>query len=99
MWTGSYLNGIHCIIKSKLKNQGGTVISDFSLNAETKFTEGKVLSNNYINDIVRDHNGNLWILLFRDNILTKFNPTTRSLIQFDIYNLTKGYPTNIAIDK
>ena len=48
---------------------------------------------------MRDHNGNLWILLFRDNILTKFNPTTRSLIQFDIYNLTKGYPTNIAIDK
>jgi len=99
LWTGSYLNGIHCIIKSKLKNQGGTVISDFSLNAETKFTEGKVLSNNYINDIVRDHNGNLWILLFRDNILTKFNPTTRSLVRFDIYNLTKGYPTNIAIDK
>ena len=48
---------------------------------------------------MRDHNGNLWILLFRDNILTKFNPTTRSLVRFDIYNLTKGYPTNIAIDK
>ena len=98
-WIGSFLNGLHFINKSKLKDKGGGVISDFSLNAETEFPNGRILSNNLVNNIIKDHRGNLWILLFRDNVLTKFNPATKAIQRFDIFDLTQGYPTNMSIDK
>lgn len=97
--TGSFLNGLHFINKSKLDGKGGTVVSDFSLNAEMKLSGDKALANNFVNDIVRDFRGNLWILLFRDDTLTKFNPKTKSLHRFNIFDLTNGYPTNISIDR
>lgn len=97
--TGSFLNGLHFINKFRLDDKGGTIVSDFSLNAETEFSGDKALANNFVNDIVRDSKGNLWILLFRDNMLTKFNLRTKSLHRFNIYDLTKGYPTNISIDR
>lgn len=99
VWAGSYLNGLHCIKKSKLKDKGGTIISDISLNAESELPYGKVLANNLVNDIVKDSKGNLWILLFRDDTLTKFNPVTKSIQRFNIHELTKSYPTHISIDK
>lgn len=98
-WTGSFLNGLHSISKSKLKDKGGIIISDYSLNAETEFPDGKALSNNLVNNIIKDGRGNIWILLFRDNMLTKFNPDTKTLQRFDIFNLTGGYPTNMSIDR
>lgn len=99
-WTGSFLNGLHSISKSKLNDKGGIIISDYSLNAETEFPDGKALSNNLVNNIIKDSIGNIWILLFRDNVLTKFNPDTKVFKRFDIFNLTEGgYPTNISIDR
>ena len=69
------------------------------MNAETEFPDGKALSNNLVNNIIKDGRGNIWILLFRDNMLTKFNPDTKTLQRFDIFNLTGGYPTNMSIDR
>ena len=97
--TGSFLNGLHFTNKSKFADKGGIIVSDFSLNAETEFLGNKALANNFVNDIVRDCKGNLWILLFRDNLLTKYNPGTKSLQRFNIYDITKGYPTNISVDR
>ena len=56
------------------------------------------LSNNLVNDVVKDQGGNIWILLFRDNTLTKFSPTSNKVIKYDIFDLTGGYPTNISSD-
>ena len=52
-WTGSFLNGLHSISKSKLNDKGGIIISDYSLNAETEFPDGKALSNNLVNNIIK----------------------------------------------
>lgn len=98
-WTGSFLNGLHCINKSKLKGKGGTIVADFSLNAETEIAGGKALSNNFVNNILKDRKGNLWILLFRSNILTKYNLVTKSLHRFDIAEMTGGCPAKIIVDK
>lgn len=98
-WTGGFLNGLHLVNKSKLDGDGGTVVSDFSLNAETKFSDGSALSNNLVNEIVIDKKGRIWILLFRDNILTQFDPATKSFVRFNIYELTDSYPTNLSIDR
>ena len=99
-WTGGFLNGFHYVKKSDFDKCGesGVIISDFALNTDTDFPDGTILANNLASNIIKDRSGNLWFLLFRDNMLTKFNPRTESAQQFDIYDLTEGYPTNISLD-
>lgn len=94
-WIGSFLNGIHYVDKRKFDSSNRTIVSDISINAENK-TLG--LANNLVNDIVKDRDGNIWILLFRDNTLTKFSPTSNEFNKYNIFDLTGGYPTNLSVD-
>lgn len=48
--------------------------------------------------MIIDSNGNIWILLFRDNVLTQFFPSKGQFKKYDIYQLTGGYPTHICRD-
>lgn len=97
-WIGSFLNGIHYVNKDKLKIDGGTVVSDMSINAEAQNSHNILLANNLVNDIIKDVKGNLWILLFRDNALVKYTPAKKQFLKYDIFELTGGYPTNICAD-
>lgn len=98
-WVGSFLGGLHYISKNKFNNTGGTVMSDRCINADTPSEfNGSPLGNDLVNDIVKDRKGNLWILLFRDNTLTKYDSKTGKVRKFDIYELTGSYPTNICMD-
>lgn len=97
-WIGSFLNGLHLVKKSKFMDDGGIIISEKSLNTETILPGNFRMKNDLINDMVEDRSGNLWILLFRDNALVRYSPSDNSISQFDIYELTKGYPTNISCD-
>ena len=99
VWVGSFLGGIHLIGKSKLNGVGGTVVSDFSLNAESKLPGGNTVPNNFVNDMLRDKKGNLWVLLFQSNSLFRFNLPGKSLKRFDIYALAKEAPTHICMDR
>ena len=94
-WIGSFLNGLHYVDKRKFNSQDNNFFSDLSINAENKSLE---LSSNLVNDIVKDHEGNIWILLFRDNTLTRFSPSSNEIIKYDIFDLTGGYPANISAD-
>lgn len=95
-WIGSFLNGIHYVDKSKFDSGDGIIVSDMSINTGTSPLS---LTNDLINDIVKDIEGNIWILLFRDNVLTRFNPVSHHTETYDIFELTGGYPTNIATDR
>ncbi len=97
-WIGSFLNGLHCVAKDKFGKNGGTIVSDMAINADTQTALGLSLANNLVNDVIKDYKGNLWILLFRDNSLTKYVSATRQMLQYDIFELTGGYPTNICTD-
>lgn len=97
-WSGSFLNGLHYVERSKFNKDGGTVIADFSLNTDTELPDGNRLTNNLVNDVIKDTEGNLWILLFRDNLLTKFDISDKSLEKYNIYEIAQGYPTHIAMD-
>lgn len=97
-WVGSFLNGLHYVHKKKFKNGGGFIVSDMAFNAEAQNSEGLALANNLVNNIIKDRNGNLWILLFRDNALVKYIPTSKQMLKYDIFELTGGYPTNIDMD-
>jgi len=99
-WIGGFLGGLHRVGKEKFGTAGGTIISDFTLNAETKqkSPKGLWLENNLVNDIVRDNNGNIWILLFRDDILACYNPEKGTITRHNIHEITGNYPSNIALD-
>lgn len=99
-WIGSFLSGLHRVPKFKFNSNGGTIVSDYSLNTDSKSSNGDSLSlaNDLINDMIIDPQGNIWILLFRDNILSKYTPEKDKLEKFDIFQLTGNYPTHICSD-
>lgn len=99
-WIGSFLSGMHRVQKSKFNANGGTIVADYSLNSDSKSSNGNRLSitNDLVNNIISDKDGNLWILLFRDNVLTKYYPSINKLERYDIFKLTGGYPTHLCRD-
>lgn len=97
-WVGSFLNGIHYVNKSKFNTENKTIIADLSINSDTEIAKKLGLTNDLINDMLIDRDGNIWILLFRDNVITKYNPSSKELKKYDIFSLTGGYPTNISQD-
>lgn len=98
-WAGSFLNGLHLVHKSKLKGKGCTVVSDLSLNSDKNVSGQTTLANDFVNNVVKDDNGNIWILLFRDNALTRYTPSTGASERYDIHELTGEYPTHICSDR
>lgn len=97
-WIGSFLNGLHYVNKGKFKEHGETVVSDMAINADTHNTLGISLANNLVNNVIKDNEGNLWILLFRDNALAKYTPRNKQMVKYDIFEIAGGYPTNICAD-
>ncbi|MDE6346863.1 MAG: helix-turn-helix domain-containing protein [Muribaculaceae bacterium] len=95
-WIGSFLNGLHYVEKSKFNTGDSIIVSDKSINTET---EPLKLTNDLVNDVIKDRNGDIWILLFRDNILTRLNPASGRISTYDIHKLTGGYPTHINTDR
>lgn len=100
-WIGSFLGGLHRVKKSKFDTNGGTIVADYSLNTDSKLPNGDSLSiaNDLVNDFVTDIDGNIWILLFRDNALTKYSPSGGTLEKYDVFQLTGGYPTHLCRDE
>lgn len=100
-WTGGFLSGVHRVAKSKFGADGGLVYSDMSLNADAGRGEDSclVLENDLVNDIEIDRHGNVWILLFRDDVLVKYDPRSNALNRYNIYEMTGGYPSKIAKDR
>lgn len=98
-WIGGFLSGVHSVSKSRFDRAGGTIVSDFSLNSDSKTKSGSgTLANDLINEMVTDNEGNLWILLFRDNSLTRYSPVKGTMEKYDIHQLTGGYPSYLCRD-
>ncbi len=99
-WIGSFLGGLHRVRKSKFDVGGGTIEADYSLNTDSKAQSGDSLSlaNDLVNDMLIDSAGKIWVLLFRDNVLTCYSPVTRRVEKYDIYELAGGYPSHLCRD-
>ena len=100
MVSGSFLGGIHFVDKSRFGSGGGPVTANFSLNSDTPLSgsSGKALVNDLVNDVETDSQGNIWILLFRDETLSRFDEKHRRIKRFNIHALTGQYPTNMSLD-
>lgn len=102
LWVGTFLNGLHYVNKNKFIGDSTIITSDMSINADNDAANNPLnltLPNNLINDIKKDANGNLWVLLFRDNNVVKYNHDAKSKKEYNIYEIAGGYPTNIELDK
>ncbi len=99
-WIGTFLSGLHRVKKSRFNVSGGTIVADYSFNTDRKSSHGNSLSieNDLVNDIATDIDGNTWILLFRDNILTKYSSSKNKCEKYDVFQLTGGYPTHLCRD-
>lgn len=98
-WTGSFLGGMHYVDKSKFNTTARTIAADMSINSDTRAARDMGLANDLINDMLRDAEGNIWILLFRDTVLTKYNPSSNKTTRYDILDLAGGHPTEICLDR
>ena len=91
---GSYLGGVFAFDGKLLDNNNNNLIAEQTINTTTN----PGLPNNYVNQLVKDGSGNVWVLLFRDNALLKFGKGLNKLAEFNIYDLTGEYPSHIAAD-
>lgn len=97
-WVGSFLSGIQRVSKDKLSGRGGTVVAEMAFDSDTTSDKRVRLRNDFVNNVIKDSSGNLWILLFRDSVLTRMTPDLRSTYDFDVHKLTGAYPNSICMD-
>ena len=92
LWVASYLGGVNRISLSRFSGKGGSVKADFSLE------RGKVLTNDNISNMIADRKDCLWILLYGDRHLYRYNTKNKKNDRFDIRQMTGADPTQICID-
>lgn len=59
---------------------------------------GKELSNNYVNSMVADKDGNLWILLYDDSNIYRYNVTGKKIRLIDVRKVSGGIPSHMCLD-
>lgn len=94
MWVGGYLGGIFSLDIDSLESGRNTAHADTALTSE----DGS-LANNLISNIVRDSQGGIWGLLFREGSVVRIDPNKNCEIRrIDIRGLTGGWPSLITPD-
>ena len=94
LWVGGYLGGAFRLDMDLLERGDGPCVSDTVLTAE----DG-ALANNLISNMVRDRDGGLWVLLFRDGTLVRLDPSDGyKSLKVDVVKATGGWPTLICAD-
>ena len=93
LWVASYLGGINRVSLSKLPADGAFVKADFSLE------RGQVMPNDNISQMLSDSEGRLWILLYGDSCLYRYDTTNDHTDRFNIQQMAGASPTHICIDK
>lgn len=59
---------------------------------------GKELSNNYVNSMVADKDGNLWILIYDDSNIYRYNVTGKKIRRIDVRKVSGDMPSHMCLD-
>ncbi|QIK60876.1 response regulator [Dysgonomonas sp. HDW5A] len=93
LWIATCLGGVFVVDKQKLLKSSGTYIAEYNFST----TDG--LSGNFINQIIPDHRGNTWVLLYNNGI-DKIDIKTKKITKIPIEYSTKNKnPNYIICDK
>ncbi|WP_107820714.1 hybrid sensor histidine kinase/response regulator transcription factor [Mangrovibacterium marinum] len=83
LWVATCLGGIFVVDKQKLlSSKGGSYVADYNFNT------GNGLSGMFINQIVPDKQGNVWVLLYKNGI-DKIDTQTRKVTKFPLDKYTR----------
>jgi len=94
LWIATCLGGIFVVDKQKLlHSRTGNYVADYN------YSTRNGLSGMFVNQIVPDHEGNVWVLLYNNGI-DKINSQTHQVTKFPLGELTgEKNPTYILCDK
>lgn len=94
LWIATCLGGIFVVNKDRLtKKSSGSYVADYN------YSTRNGLSGMFINQIVPDHDGNVWVLLYNNGI-DKINTANRKAEKLPLGELTgKKNPTFILCDQ
>lgn len=83
VWIATFLGGLFIVDKEQLEQNSSTIL------AKVNLTTKNGLSENYLSQIVPDHNGNVWVL-FRNREVNQISVNTLKVGKFT----PKGIPNN-----
>lgn len=94
LWIGTYLGGIFAVDKKKLLQcRSDNYVAEYNYNTENG------LSGMSVSQLVPDHDGNLWVLLYNNGGINKINTRTREITRVSIGNLSgKEYLNYLICD-
>ncbi|MGV8095207.1 MAG: two-component regulator propeller domain-containing protein [Mangrovibacterium sp.] len=94
LWIATCLGGIFVVDKQKLmQSHTGSYVAEYN------YSTRNGLSGMFINQIVPDHEGNVWVLLYNNGI-DKIDSRTRKVTRFPLGELTgKKNPNYILCDR
>lgn len=81
LWVSSFLGGLFVVDKQQLiKTPGGNYIADYH------YTTDNGLPGMFINQLIPDHEGNIWMLLYNKGI-TKINTGSREITVVPVHDI------------
>lgn len=90
LWIATCLGGIFVVNKEKLLKSSGHYI------AEANYSTRNGLSGDFVNQIIPDHNGNVWVLLYNNGI-NKINVKTNRIEKIPVEHGTNNENPNYII--
>lgn len=92
LWIGTFLGGVFVVDKQKLmQSRTGHYVADLH------YTTQNGLSGMVVNQLVPDHDGNVWVLLYNNGGINKINIATREVTRVDISDIPGNESLNILI--
>lgn len=85
LWIGTCLGGVFVVDKKKLiQSQTGHYVAEYNFNTQNG------LSGMFVNQLVPDHEGNVWVLLYNNSAINKINIRTKEVTRVDTRNVPGG---------
>ncbi len=91
LWIASFLGGIFVVDKQKLmKAHGGSYVADYHYSVDNG------LPGMFVNQLIPDHEGNIWMLLYNNGV-TKINIRTRRITRIPVGDIPGSESLNYIL--
>lgn len=92
LWIGNYLGGVFVVDKKKLmQNRTGHYVAEYN------YTTQNGLSNMFVNQLLPDHEGNVWVLMYNSSDINKINIRTGEITRITTLDIPGNESLNYII--